>query len=135
MTDHSTFAERFPIRFDGWYAGLSSALLLFPSSSYIEVTGDTVHVRMGWGFRTTFPKSAIVSIEPMEGSPMSRGVHGFAGRWLVNGSGDGLIVISLEPRQRAYVMGIPIRLSQLMISMVDPAAVESRLGPKSIRTK
>jgi hypothetical protein len=135
MTGHTTTLDRFPIRFDGWYAGLSSALLLFPSSSYVEVTGDTVHVRMGWGFRTTFPKSAIVSIEPMNTNPMSRGVHGFGGRWLVNGSGDGLIVISLEPRQRAYVMGIPIRLSQLMVSMVDPAAVEACLGHKSAQTK
>ena len=40
--------RRFPIRFDGWYRMMSSALLLLPSRSYVELDDDQVVVRMGW---------------------------------------------------------------------------------------
>lgn len=51
---------------------------------------------------------------------MSRGVHGAAGRWLVNGSGEGILAIDFEPVQRAYVLGIPVRLRQLLVSVEEP---------------
>ncbi len=59
--------------------------------------------------------------------PLSRGVHGFAGRWLVNGSGQCILVIDLAPGQRGYVMGFPVRLRQLMISVWEPAAFTAML--------
>ena len=55
-------------------------------------------------------------------------MHGFAGRWLVNGSGEDILTIDLEPVQRAYVMGFPVRLRQLMVSVADPAALASALA-------
>jgi hypothetical protein len=55
-------------------------------------------------------------------------VHGFSGRWLVNGSGEGILTIDLDPAQRAYVMGFPVRLRQLMVSVADPAALASALS-------
>jgi len=33
----------------------------------------------------------------------------------------------LDPIQRAYVMGIPVRLRRLMVSVADPAALASAL--------
>jgi hypothetical protein len=122
-------AVRFPILFDSWYRGLSTLLLLRPSRSYLEVLGNEVQVRMGWGFRARFPKSAVVSVSEYRGpSPLSRGVHGLLGRWLVNGSGRNLVAIDLEPRQRAYVIGLPVRLHQLIVSVEDPAAVIAALS-------
>lgn len=59
---------------------------------------------------------------------ITRGVHGWAGRWLVNGAGDGILAIDLEPRQRAYVMGFPIRLRQLLVSVEDPRALATALA-------
>jgi hypothetical protein len=60
--------------------------------------------------------------------PLTRGVHGWAGRWLVNGSGDGILSIDLEPRQRAYVMAVPVSLRQLQVSVDDPPALAAALS-------
>lgn len=123
----SGMTQRFPIRFDEWYGILSSALFLPPSSSYLEVDGEQVQVQMGWAFRSRFPKSAITAVAETDKKPLSRGVHGFAGRWLVNGSGRGILTIDLTPSQRGYVMGFPVRLRQLMVSVSDPAALAAIL--------
>jgi hypothetical protein len=125
MTSSTT--ARFPIRFDGAYRYLSSVLLLPPSSAYVEVDGHQVEVRMGWAFRCRFPRSAVTSATEIRDRPLSRGVHGFSGRWLVNGSGRGILSIDLMPPQRAYVMGFPIRLRQLMVSVAEPATVAGAL--------
>lgn len=118
---------RFPIRFDGWFRLLSSALLLPPTESYLEVDGDTVNGRMGWAFRCSFPRSAVARTERLTSRPLSRGVHGFAGRWLVNGAGDRVLTIDLQPEQRASVLGFPVRLRQLMVSVDDPDALAAQL--------
>jgi len=115
--------RRFLIRFDRWYAVLSGALAIFPSSSRVEIDGDEVRVRMGWAFRARFPRSSVVATVEMNERPLSRGVHGFAGRWLVNGSGRGIVTIDLSPDQRGYVMGFPVRLRQLMVSVDEPGAL------------
>jgi hypothetical protein len=111
---------RFPIRFDPWYQGLSTILFLPPSGSYVEIDGDQVSVRMGWAFRTHFSRMAISKVAASNAHPASRGVHGFWGRWLVNGSGNGIVVLDLYPKQRAYVLGMPVGLRQLMVSAEDP---------------
>jgi hypothetical protein len=121
-------ATRFPIRFERWYRVLSSTLLLFPSSSYVDVDDHEVHVHMGWAFDARFPRSSVKAATRPDRAPLSRGVHGFAGRWLVNGSGDGILTLDLEPEQRARVLGLPIRLRQLMVSVDDPKALAKRLG-------
>lgn len=120
-------SQRIPIRFDRGYAVLSSVLGLSPSSSYVEVGNEQVHVRMGWAFRATFPRSAVASTETVNQNPVSRGVHGFAGRWFVNGSGQGIVKITLNPVQRCYVLGLPVRLQQLMVSVPDPRVLASSL--------
>lgn len=119
---------RFPIRFDQGYRVLSSVLFLPASSAYVEIAEGEVHVRMGWAFRARFSLGAVVSAAESDQRPLSRGVHGFAGRWLVNGSGQGILGIDLEPAQRAYVMGFPVRLRRLLVSVAEPAALATALG-------
>ena len=87
-----------------------------------------MRVRMSWGFRAEFPKAAIRAVSTYESKPISRGVHGFAGRWLVNGSGDGIVTIDLEPHQRGFVMGFPVRLRQLMVSVEQPEQLKEVLS-------
>jgi hypothetical protein len=123
-----TTVIRFPIAFDGWYRVLSSAVGLRPSDSYVSVAGEQVEVRMGWAFRSRFPRSAVVSVSELGRRPMSRGVHGFGGRWLVNGSGDGIVTLELHPPQRAYVLSFPVRLKALLISVSEPAALAAAVG-------
>jgi hypothetical protein len=128
VTPRSDLA-RFPIRFDRWYRVLSSALLLPPSDSYVEVADDAVTARMGWAFATRFPRAAVARTSRLQHAPLSRGVHGFAGRWLVNGSGDRILVIDLEPAQKARVLGVPVKLRQLAVSVDDPDALAQQLRP------
>jgi len=118
---------RFPIRFDAGYRLLFSALLLAPADSFVEVEGDEVRVRMAWAFRARFRKSAVSSATSHQRKPLSRGVHGFAGRWLVNGSRESIVDVTLEPRQRGYVMGFPVRLRNLLVSVEDPEGLIAAL--------
>ena len=124
-----TTSTRFPIKFDASYALLSKALLLSPVDSYVEIAGNEVSVRMGWAFRATFDRSRVTGTAPLgKRILLTRGVHGWAGRWLVNGAGVGILAIDLEPRQRAYVMGFPVKLRQLQVSVDDPAALAAALA-------
>lgn len=124
-------ALRFPIRFDPAYGVLSAFLLLRPSDSFVEIEGDEVRVRMGWAFQARFPRSAVASAAVHPKRPISRGVHGFAGRWLVNGSGQGIVEIALRPRQRGWVLGFPVRLEELLASVEDPAGLIAALTGSS----
>jgi hypothetical protein len=119
---------RFPIRFEPAYARLSRALFLPPEDAYVEVAGDQVTARMGWAFRATFPRSTVAGASPLGTRVrLTRGVHGLRGRWLVNGAGDGVLTIDLAPEQRARVMGFPVSLRQLLVSVEDPAALARAL--------
>jgi hypothetical protein len=118
---------RFPIRFEPWFRALSSALLILPSASYVEVDERDVVVRMAWAFRARFPRTAVKAVAPRSAWVLSRGVHGFNGRWLVNGSGDGLVTVHLEPAQRATVLGVPVRLRELVVSVEDSEALTAAL--------
>ena len=119
--------SQFPIRFDAWYRAVSTALFLRPASSFVLVDDDTVSVQMSWAFRARFPRSAVVAASLLDGAPLSRGVHGAGGRWLVNGSGRGILVLDLDPLQRARVVGFPVRLRQLLVSVDDPERLAARL--------
>jgi hypothetical protein len=59
---------------------------------------------------------------------VSRGVHGFGGRWLVNGAGDGVLDLRFEPPQKGHVIGWPVTLRQLLVSVDDPNALAAALG-------
>ncbi len=116
------------IRFDLFSRVLMTPLGLGARRSRIRVD-STVHVQMGWGFRTTFPRSAVASVEQPTRAPLSRGVHGWRGSWLVNGAGRPLVDIRLQPPQRAWVVGFPVRLSRLIVSVDDPNGLITALAP------
>lgn len=118
---------RIAIRFDPLYGALSSLLLLPPQSAYIEIGLGEIVARMGWAFYARFAGSSVKAAAPASRRPLSRGVHGWGGRWLVNGSGAGLLAIDLAPPQRAFVLGVPVRLRQLVVSVDEPARVAQLL--------
>jgi hypothetical protein len=121
-------STRFPIKFDAPYARLSRSLFISPADSYVEIEGGRVSVKMGWAFRATFDRSRITGTSlPGKRILLTRGVHGWAGRWLVNGAGDGIVEIDLEPGQRAFVTGFPVRLRKLQVSVEDPSALAAAL--------
>jgi hypothetical protein len=118
---------RFPITFNPWYRVLSSVLGLPPSSAYVQVTGEHIEVRMGWAFRSRFRRSVVSSASALDIRPISRGVHGVDGSWLVNGAGRGILRVQLSPAQRAYVMGVPVRLQELLVSVSEVSVLAAAL--------
>jgi hypothetical protein len=112
-------SARFPILFDEWYELLSRFLFIPPEASFVELDGTDICARMGWAFEARFPRAAVASAEPYGRLTLSRGVHGWNGRWLVNGSGRGLVVLDLVPSQQASVLGFGVRLRRLMVSVAN----------------
>lgn len=92
-----------------------------PARSGIKVTPDQLRVRMGWAFDATIP---IRDIRHTERSVppfiLGWGVHGWAGRWLVNGSRQGVVRIDIDPATQGKVIGISVRLATLLVSVVQP---------------
>lgn len=118
---------RFPIRFTG--ANRAMAVLgLSPGGSWVEVGDDRLGVRMGWAFRLEVPLEHVRSAERYEGRVWSWGVHGWRGRWLVNGSSSGIVRIELSPPAGARTLGFPIRVRELLVSVVDPEGLIAALG-------
>jgi hypothetical protein len=122
--------RRFPIRMNSVNGILFRALLIFPSSSYVELDGDSLRVRLGWAFSARVARGLIATAGP--GKPpvikFTAGAHGWAGRWLVNGAADGIVTLTLSERVRAFVVGFPVRLRELSVSLDDPEGFLGALG-------
>lgn len=119
-------ADRFPIRFTGANKAMRF-IGLTPSSSDVRLDGDFVHVRMGWAFAVSFPRSAVRHVGPDEGMVTGWGVHGWRGSWLVNGSSGGLVRIELSPPARARLLVFSVKVRVLRVSVEDPAALIAAL--------
>lgn len=112
---------RFDIRFDPVLRPLFIASGMGPGSSHVTVTADELHAVMGWGFRGRIARSAVVDARPAR-TPLilGIGVHGWAGRWAVNGSRAGTVRLDVDPPARAHVCGVPVHLRTLWLSLADP---------------
>jgi hypothetical protein len=116
-------SSRYPIRFNKLSSFLFRGVLIRPSRCFLELEADNIRAQMDWAFRASFPRSSIARAAlGANGMILGLGVHGFAGRWLVNGSLDGLVSVHLRPEQRAFVLGVPIKLRELQLSMEEPEA-------------
>ena len=83
---------------------------------------------MGWAFSAELPRSSIRSAR-RAGTAISIGVHGWRGRWLVNGAAGPLVAVTIDPPAPARVLGVPIRLRELTVSVDDPDAAAGELSP------
>ena len=124
VPDSRTFA----FRYDTFSFYLLGALACGPRRSAVDVTAEEVEVRLGWAFRTRFPRSSILSVITSQRRYLSRGAHGAAHRWLVNGSTNGLVEIGLEPRAPASVAGFPVSVALLIVSVEDPEGLIAALS-------
>ena len=121
---------RFPIRISPGNGVLFRGLLILPSASYVELDDGTVHVRLGWAFSARIPRRLVAAAGPggRPKIPLTAGAHGWNGRWLVNGSPDGIVKIELSEPTRAFTAGFPIRLRMLAVSLEDPHGFLAALG-------
>ena len=121
-------AQSFDIRY-GAFRPLLSVLGAGPAFSGLDLDGERLRVRMGWSFRTDIPRRSIGGAEPFRGLVGGIGVHGWRGKWLVNGAAKGIVRITIDPPARAYVLGVPVRLRQLDVSVTAPEELIAALRP------
>jgi hypothetical protein len=117
---------RIPIRYGTPWRWLLPILLLPAPSAYLRIDGDVVKVRMAWAFRMKFARvdvSDVVNHRPV----VSIGVHGWKGRWLVNGAHRPIAVIRLSQPARARVVGFPVTVREVFVSVDDRDALRQVL--------
>ena len=119
--------EAFAIRYGRFSGKLLGLLGHGRSLSGVELRGAELRVRMGYGFRARLPVAAVRSAAPDRARPLGIGVHGWRGDWLVNGSTRGIVRLQLAPEQRARVLGFPVRLRVLRVSLEQPEALLAAL--------
>ena len=119
-------ARTFPFRY-GLFRPLLSLVGAGPAFSAIQVDGDHLRVRMGFSFRAEIPLASITGVRPFSGLVGGIGVHGWRGRWLVNGAASGIVTIDIEPPARAKVLGVPVRLRTLQVSVESPEELVAAL--------
>lgn len=115
---------RTDLRYEKWMLPLSVPFGLGPRHSEVRIEDGVLHVSMGWGFRAEIPLESITSAEHYTGRITSWGAHGWRGRWLVNGSSRGIVVLTIDPPAKARVSGgVPVTLNELAVSVTDPDAL------------
>ncbi|HTQ18277.1 hypothetical protein [Mycobacterium sp.] len=110
------------LRFDRWFLPLSVPLGVGPKNSELRVEAGNLHVKMGWAFTADIPLASITKAEPSNDRVYSTGVHGLGSRWLVNGSRNGLVALTIEPPATAKVWRKSVTLGKLLLSVTDPDA-------------
>lgn len=116
---------RLEFRYDrwcGWLLGLFGSGRRF---SHVTLHDDKILVHLGIAFSAVVPRASIVTARPSHDRVWGWGAHGWGGRWLVNGSSQGLVVLDIEPEGRGRVCGFPVKLRQLTVSLIDPEALLS----------
>lgn len=111
------------LRYERWFLPFSVPFGLGPQHSDVDVVDGSLHVTMGWGFRAAIPLASITEAKRYTGRVASWGVHGWRGRWLVNGSSQGLVELTIEPPTTATVVGVSVSLRSLCVSVTDPDAL------------
>jgi hypothetical protein len=77
---------------------------------------------MGYAFRANVPRTSVRSAQRARDSPLSIGVHGWRGRWIVNGAASPMVAISIDPPARARMLELPVSLRDLRVSVDEPDA-------------
>ena len=118
----------FEFRYDRWCGWLLGTLGMGHRVSHVTVGSDALDVRMGWAFHARVPRDRIAHVAQVERPFIGWGVHGWRGRWLVNGSLQGVVAVEIDPPIRARVTFVPVRLRTLYLSLADPDAFEAALA-------
>lgn len=124
-------STRFAVSFNRITRIILGLNLMGPARCLVVLDNDALTVRFGaggWAFRAHVPRACIVRAARSDRRVTGWGVHGWRGRWLVNGSSRGIVELTIEPSRRACVCGFPVKLRQLRISLEDPQALLAALA-------
>ena len=119
---------RFPIRFTGANQ-LMGVMGMTPSRCYVDVDEHHLRVRMGMWFELDADRTVVRAAAPDPRRVLAWGVHGWRGRWLVNGSSSGIVRVALDPAPRAWLGPVPLRVRELRVSVDDPDGLVAALAP------
>ena len=125
-------SEEFAFSYNQFMSVLMLPFFAGPRHSSISVNDDVVMVRMGvagWTFAADLPRLSITEVSCVDGPVMAWGAHGWRGRWLVNGSSRGLVRLTIADGARGRVLGFPIRVRELTLSLADPDAFVRAVSP------
>jgi hypothetical protein len=111
--------REFPISY-GVFRPLLSVMGGGPAFSGVSLDEERLRVHMGWMFRADIPVASITGSERHRGLVGGIGVHGWRGTWLVNGSAKGVVSVDIDPPAPARVMGVPVKLKTLQVSVEEP---------------
>ncbi len=111
------------LRYERRFLPLLVPLGLGPGYSEVRVAEGALHVKMGWAFDAHIPLASIISAEATNARVFAAGVHYSGGRWLVKGSGKGLVALTIEPPAQARIWIISVPLHSLWISVTNPDAL------------
>src|SRR4051812_9850843 len=109
---------RIPIKYSKPWSGLLTILLMPRRFSYVEIDGGTIRVRMSYAFRAKFTRDDISEVgahRPI----VSIGVHGWRGRWIVNGANRPIARITLALPISARVLGVGVSVREILVSVDD----------------
>lgn len=88
----------------------------------IDVNRAVLVVTLGWSFRVAVPRGAIQAVDSVPWRRHSIGAHGWRGRWLVNTTPGPLVRVRIEPATTGRILGFPVRVRELTLSIDDVAA-------------
>ena len=117
-------ARTFRMAYWPWLLPLMLVAGAGPSTARIGIENDVLRVQMGWfWFRATIPLRSIVHARRSANAWFAVGVHTDAMcGWIVNGSPLGMVHLTIEPPSVGRFAGLPIRVSNLWLSLEDPDA-------------
>ena len=121
-------SEVLPLRWSAALRGPFRLLGMGPSRSGVTVDGGSIDVRLGWAFRSRFPRAAVRSAAHDRGRVTGWGVHGMRGRWLVNAASSGLVRLERDPPAAGRVLGLPVRVRTLRVGLEQPDRLLAAAG-------
>jgi hypothetical protein len=120
----------FAIRYSKVSRWLMAPLLIGARHSNVELTDDTLRVRMGWAFRASIPRRSIRRAALHRDVWWGIGVHSDLRfkTWLVNGSSKGIVFLDLLPPARGRMGPFRITIQRLGLGLEDPDGFLRELG-------
>lgn len=121
----------FPIRYSKLSRLFFVPLRLGAQHAKVELTDDTLRVRMGWAFRADITRRSIRRAALHRDVWWAIGVHSDRRfkSWLVNGSSKGIVFLDLLPPAKGRAGPFPITIERLGLGLEDPEGFLRQLQP------
>jgi hypothetical protein len=103
-----------------------------PEGGRVEIDANEIRLRMA-DFKVDVPRASVRGVAGSSYKTRGTiGVHSSHGRWLVNGSADGLVEITIDPpvytRRSLSSLFLRSKVSVLIVSLVDPDGFIAAVG-------